>query len=207
MRTIDISMPIRSGMPAFPGDPEVRVEPVHAIARGDAYNVSALRLGSHTGTHVDPPVHFVPGGTTVDALDLTVLNGPCRVVDVGDADRIGPSEIPPLARRAPRILFRTRNSLRWDRAAGFFPDYVALDAEAAASLPAGVRLVGIDALSIERDTEGTFPVHHRLLGRGTLILEGLCLGEVPAGSYRLRCLPLRIEGGDGSPVRALLDAP
>ena len=207
MRTIDISMPIRSGMPAFPGDPEVRVDRVHAIARGDAYNVSALRLGSHTGTHVDPPVHFVPGGTTVDALDLTVLNGPCRVVDVGDADRIGPLEIPPPARRATRLLFRTRNSRRWDRATGFFSDYVALDPGAAASLPSGVRLVGIDALSIERDTDGTFPVHHRLLGRGTLILEGLCLANVPEGAYRLRCLPLRIEGGDGSPVRALLDQP
>ncbi len=204
-RSIDISMPLRTGMPAFPGDPAVRFERVRAIARGDAYNISSMAMGTHTGTHVDPPIHFVPGGRTADALDLDILNGPCRVVDVGGADRIGPGELAGRLDGVTRLLLRTRNSTRWARDGAFFSDYVALTPEAASALPAPVRLVGIDALSIERDTSGSFPVHHQLLGRGTLILEGLLLGDAAPGEYVLRCLPLRIEDGDGAPVRALLD--
>ncbi len=203
--SIDISMPLRTGMAAFPGDPAVRIERVRSTDRGDPYNLSSIAMGTHTGTHVDPPVHFVPGGRTVDALDLEVLNGPCRVVDVGDVDRIGPGELAGRLDGVERLLLKSRNSRRWAREPTFFSDYVALTAEGAASLPAAVRLVGIDALSIETDPSGRFPVHHQLLGRGTLILEGLLLGAAAPGDYRLRCLPLRIEGGDGAPVRALLD--
>ncbi len=203
--SIDISMPLRTGMAAFPGDPAVRIERVRSTDRGDPYNLSSIAMGTHTGTHVDPPVHFVPGGRTVDALDLEVLNGPCRVVDVGDVDRIGPGELAGRLDGVERLLLKSRNSPRWAREPTFFSDYVALTAEGAASLPAAVRLVGIDALSIETDPSGRFPVHHQLLGRGTLILEGLLLGAAAPGDYRLRCLPLRIEGGDGAPVRALLD--
>ncbi len=209
MRRIDISMPLRSGMASFPGDPEFRATPQHSIARGDAYNVSTLEFGSHAGTHLDPPRHFLPDGAPTDALDPEAFNGPCEVVEVDPAQReVGPVDIARAAPGAERVLFRTSNSTRWARSGAFFGEYVALTPAAAdAAVARRLRLVGIDALSVERDTTGTFPVHHRLLGRGVLILEGLELSEAPAGRYELVCLPLRIEGGDGGPARAFLLAP
>ncbi len=209
MRRIDISMPLHPGMAAFPGDPEFRSTPQHAIARGDAYNVSALAFGSHAGTHLDPPRHFLPDGATTDALDLDVFNGPCDVVDVDPSHgEVGPDDVARAPAGAERVLFRTANSARWAHGGAFFGDYVALTpAAAAAAAEHRLRLVGIDALSVERDTTGAFPVHHLLLGRGILILEGVCLAAAPPGRYELVCLPLRLAGGDGGPARAILIAP
>jgi arylformamidase len=209
MRRIDISMPLFSGMPAFPGDPEFGSSRIRSMSRGDAYDLSGLSLGSHAGTHVDPPSHFVPGGATTDQLDLGVLNGPCRVVQVASsATSVGVDEVDQVPPRTPRVLFRTANSVRWSTSLTFFPDYLGLTAAAANRLAEKrVRLVGLDALSIENDPTGTFPVHHALLGRGILILEGLLLGDVPPGEYTLECLPLRLRGGDGGPARATLSAP
>jgi arylformamidase len=209
MRRIDISMPLHPGMPAFPGDPGFRSEPVRSLARGDPYALSLLAFGSHAGTHIDPPRHFLPEGTPVDRVDLDVLNGPCVVVGV-DARKaeIGPADIPALPPGTRRVLFRTANSERWSRGEGFFPDYVALALPAAESLlRQAVRLVGIDSLSVESDPSEKYPVHRRLLGEGVLLLEGLCLAEAPPGLYDLECLPLPLRDGDGGPARAVLRAP
>jgi len=209
MRRIDISMPLFPEMPAFPGDPPFSVTSVRALVRGDPYNLSGVTLGSHTGTHVDPPGHFLFGGATVDRIDLEVLNGPCRVVDVGpDATSVGPSDVARVPSGTRRVLFRTANSARWARALAFFPDYVGLLPAAADALTErGIRLVGIDALSVENDPSEEYPVHQILLGRGTLILEGLLLAAAPAGDYRLECLPLLLRDGDGAPARATLVTP
>jgi arylformamidase len=209
MRTIDISMPLHAGMPAFPGDPDVGSVPVRRTARGDPYNLSAWTLGSHAGTHVDPPNHFLPSGAGADRLDLGVLNGPCHVVEVeADAKSIGTADLARVPIGCSRVLFRTSNSPRWDSGTAYFPDYVALTLPAAKELLArGVRLVGVDALSVESDPSEHFPVHHLLLGAGVAILEGLRLGEVREGEYELRCLPLRWVDGDGAPCRAVLLAP
>ena len=209
MRVIDISAPLSNASPAFPGDPRVAIAPTHSLAKGDAYAVSTVTMSSHAGTHVDPPCHFIAGGASIDQVDLEVLNGPCRVLVVPPADRAVSREeaarVPPQTRR---VLFRTANSDRWARSEAFFSDYVALTPDAADELLArGVRLVGVDALSIEADPTGHFPVHHRLLGAGALILEGVRLAGVPEGDYELRCLPLSIRGGDGGPARAVLVAP
>jgi arylformamidase len=206
VRTLDISMPIFAGMPAFPGDPPFGAERSHAMSSGAPYNLSALRMGSHVGTHIDPPLHFIPGGVPVDEIDLAYLNGPCRVVSVPSKARtVGSHELESIPPGSGRVLLRTSNSERWRARLEYFPDYVALAPDGADALLArGCRLVGIDSLSIERDTTGRFPVHHRLLGAGTLILEGLLLAEAPAGAYDLECLPLRIRGGDGGPARAVL---
>jgi len=207
MRRIDISMPLFPGMPAFPGDPLFATERSHALDRGDPYNLSALRLGSHTGTHVDPPVHFLPGGLTIDRIDLSQLNGPCRIVDVAGSE-IGVPALTSLPPGTERVLLRTPNSARWRERLEFFPEYTALAAGGAQLLAdRGVRLVGIDSLSIERDPSGKFPVHHRLLGSGVLILEGLLLADVVPGEYELTCLPLNLRAGDGGPARALLSTP
>jgi arylformamidase len=202
-------MPLYTGMPAFPGDPPFSSRPVRSVAQGDPYNLSALSLGSHVGTHVDPPCHFVQGGATVDQLDLATLNGPCRVVDVPSGrTSIGAREAATVPAGTPRVLFRTSNSSRWREKLEFFSDYVALDeAGARTLLDRGARLVGIDSLSVESDPSGRFPVHHLLLRGGALILEGLLLADAPAGGYDLECLPLRVRGGDGGPARAVLRSP
>ncbi len=209
MRRWDVSMPLFEGTPTFPGDPTFSHRPVRSVDRGDAYSVSALSFGSHAGTHVDPPCHFIAGGASVDQLDLEVLNGPCWVADVPpDVRSVGPKEAAELPAGTTRVLFRTSNSPRWRAKLEFFPDYVAVSEDGARELVRRkVRMVGVDALSVESDPSGRFPVHHLLLGEEILILEGLMLAEVPPGEYELHCLPLDLKGGDGGPARVVLTAP
>lgn len=207
MRRYDVSMPLSVGMPSFPGDPPFARVPVRSIASGDPYNLSRIEMGTHAGTHVDPCSHFVAGGEPVDAIDLDRLNGPCVVVDVPDgAAAVRPEHLLGVPAGTERVLFRTANSRRWAQRLVYFPDYVALDVATARRLrERGVRLVGLDALSIENDVTQRFPVHHELLAHGVLILEGLLLQEVPSGPAELRCLPLKLRGGDGGPARVVLE--
>ncbi len=209
MDRIDVSMPLFEGMPAFPGDPAFRSRPERRIDRGDPYNLSSLALGSHAGTHVDPPRHFAVGAPGADRLDLEALNGPCRVLSVPeDRTLVGPSEVRSIPPGTARVLLKTANSRRWADRLEFFEDFVGLTVDGAAALrERGARLVGIDSLSVESDPAGNFPVHRDLLGHGVLILEGLLLADVPPGEYRLDCLPLRLRDGDGGPARAVLSRP
>ncbi len=204
MRWIDVSMPLGAGMPAFPGDPVFQSSRVKSLEARAPYNLSRFELGSHTGTHVDPPSHFVRDGAPIDLVPLDRLNGPCAVVEIPhDVRTVARALVEDVPEGTERVLFRTANSARWAEKLAYFPDYVHLDEEAARQLLGrGVRLVGIDALSIELDPDGRFPVHRMLLGRGVVIVEGLLLAAVPAGAYELACLPLRITGGDGGPARA-----
>jgi len=194
---IDISLPIGPDTPVWPGDPPVLVEPVTRVEAGDPADVSRLVLGTHTGTHVDPPAHFLPGGVTVDALPLDVFVGPAVVADLSGRGAIdaGGLESHSLPQGTTRVLLKT------GAAEG------ALTAEGARWLvQQGVQLVGADTLSIEPST-GSYPVHRILLGAGVVIVEGLDLSAVAAGPYQLVCLPLRVAGGDGAPARAVLISP
>ncbi len=207
MRIYDISIPISPDMAVYPGDPKVSVEPMLQIANGDNANVSRIAMGDHTGTHVDPPVHFIPGGETVDHLDLSTLFGTARVVDMTSViGAITPQDLEQakLPLPIPRLLFKTRNSSAWGRE-GFDRDYVGISWDAAQWLvDHKVRLVGIDYLSVEL-YQATQPNTHRtLLGAGVIIVEGLNLKQVPPGDYTLVCLPLKIKNGDGGPARAIL---
>ena len=200
-----MSVPLRDGMIVYDGDPEVRFERVVAIAAGDAANVSRMELGTHTGTHVDPPLHFIDEGAAAELLPLDVLIGPAVVADArgapGDIDAaaLAALEVPA---GTERLLLRTRNEGLWDRA--FTRDYVGVAEDAARELVRrGVRLVGIDYLSIAPSGDPA-PTHRVLLEAGVVIVEGLDLREAPPGRYDLVCLPLRIAGGDGAPARALL---
>ncbi len=200
---IDISRPISADTPVWPGDPPVLVERVARVEAGDPADVSRLQLGTHTGTHVDPPAHFLPGGVTVDELPLDVLVGPAIVADLTAAASIGSGVLDALAVPAgtTRVLLKTAGG-------GAGPSDSArhgiLTAEGARWLVHhGVRLVGADTLSIEPDTD-TYPVHRTLLEAGVVIVEGLDLAPVAPGAYELVCLPLRIAGGDGAPARAVL---
>jgi len=205
----DVSLGIGPDMLTWPGDPSVEVDPAKRLAKGDPANVSELRLGTHTGTHVDPPFHFIDGGRTAEALDLTVLVGPALVADLRHAGpSITPAEMNALAvpEGTERILFRTPNSELWGRTPVRFPDtYTALTPEGARwCIDRGIRLVGTDFLSIERKGTPGHPTHVTLLEAGVIILEGLDLSAVEPGAYELSVLPLKILGGDGAPARAIL---
>ncbi len=174
--------------------------------------MSQLHLGTHTGTHVDPPWHFVDGGATVDHLAPEVFFGPAAVADLrGATGDIGPAELEELAlpEAATRLLLRTRNSELWNRLPAEFPDrYVALGVEGARwMVDRGIRLVGIDFLSIEAGGPPDFPVHHTLLEAGVVIVEGLDLRAAEPGDYTLACFPLKLLDGDGAPARAVLIEP
>jgi arylformamidase len=193
---IDISVPVRTGMVTYPGDPEVRLERVKAIADGESANLSTLDLGVHSGTHVDAPLHFIDGAGGADELPLDVLNGPCEVVEAAALDESAVGAVP---EGAERVVFKTSNSELW--AQDTFPEaFERLDGAAARALvERGVRLVGVDYLSV-----GDEDVHRVLLGAGVVPVEGLDLRGVEPGSYELHCLPLRLVGSDGAPARAIL---
>lgn len=197
-------------MPTWPGEQGPRVEPLKRLARGDSSNVSLVTLGDHTGTHVDPPVHFIEGGAAVDALALDALVGPCQVVAYDEDEHISGKWLDGAAigTGTQRVVFRTRNSARWaDPPAPFDKDFIALDETAAHWLVArGVKLVGIDYLSIEPFGSGKIghPVHVALLRVGVVIVEGLDLHDVAPGIYEIVCAPLKIADGTGSPARVFL---
>lgn len=201
-----MSVPIRPGMVVYDGDPEVVVERVSDLARGDVCAVSRIELGSHTGTHIDAPAHILAGGAGVDRLPLDVLVGPALVVDVahltGDLDAAALAAIDPPA-GTERLLLRTAGSSPWDRHRATRRS-VGVAVDAARELVArGVRLVGIDDVSVAPSADPV-PSHVALLEAGVVVVEGLDLRAAPAGPYDLVCLPLRIEDGDGAPTRALL---
>jgi arylformamidase len=210
-RIIDVSLPIGRDLLTWPGDPGVEVEPAKRIANGDPSNVSLLSMGTHTGTHVDPPVHFIEGTDGIDRVGLDVLVGEAIVADLRDADAIGPDQFDGLnlPEGTERLLCRTRNSDLWSRLRVEFPeDYVAVTPEGARWLvDRGIRLVGVDFLSVESAGAEGHPVHTTLLRNGTIVLEGLDLSNAEPGAYTLACLPLRIADGDGGPARAALIEP
>jgi len=205
MALIDISMPIYEGMHVWPGDPSLSIVLAKALAAGDACNLTSMSLSVHTGTHVDAPLHFIEGGSMVDAFPLDSLVGPCRVVDVGECDRIGRAEVERVdVRCGERILFRTRNSSRLGEPA-FLTDYVGVGLDAAAVLGViGPSVTGIDYLSIGPHDDENAAVHRHLLGAGIIVIEGLDLSQVDPGEYELICAPLLLRGREGAPARVFL---
>jgi arylformamidase len=210
MPIYDITVPIRSRMPVYEGDPGVDIQPWSALAKGDSANVSFLHFGAHTGTHVDAPAHFIEGTRKIDALSLEALIGPARVIRVpGEVAEIDPDFLATCdLNQVERILFHTRNSSFWNE--GFRKDFTHLLPEAAQILvDRKVKLVGTDYLSIEKFHSGHHRTHLALLSKNVIIVEGLNLSDVAAGDYELICLPLKIAdgAGDGAPARVVLRTP
>jgi len=204
MKIYDISVPLSPDMHVYPGDPAVDIQQTSRLADGDVANVSFLRFGSHTGTHVDAPAHFIENGMTVDAIPLNLLIGRVHVVDAGstviDRESLAGMDLAD----DMRVIFKTRNSYVWSEPE-FVRDFVYLTADAARYLVEnGIKVVGIDYLSVEKYNFDTPDVHRTLLGSGAVIIEGLNLSDVEPGHYELICLPLKIEGGDGAPARVVL---
>jgi arylformamidase len=209
MKLWDISVPVSPDIVTWPGDPSVTLQRRKSIPAGDNANVSQLVCGVHTGTHMDAPVHFLEGGTTIEQLSLERCIGPALVAEVpADADAITPQHLDALQLPAgtTRLLLKTRNSALWATPAHRFqPDFVALTPEAATwVVERGVQLIGIDYLSIQRFHDDDPLTHQVLLRAGVVIVEGLNLLDVAAGSYQLVCLPIKLVGSDGAPARAVL---
>lgn len=204
MRIHDITMPLSAELPVYPEDPPIVITPWNSISGGDSANVSQISLSSHSGTHIDAPRHFFDNGASVDELPLGLLVGKALVVEIAGVKKIGRHELERLQiQGAERVLLKTDNSKLWKRAK-VVQEFSALSVDGARYLvEAGVKLVGIDYLSVE-SFEGDGEVHRILLEKGVVILEGINLADVGPGEYELISLPLKIKGGDGAPVRALL---
>lgn len=204
----DITLAIHPAMPVWPGDPSVVLERVSKIEEGANANVSRMSLSVHTGTHLDAPVHFLPGTSGVDTLPLEILVGVAQVFHLSDEVSEINAEVMAQAgvkKGHKRVLFRTRNSQIWERGEmDFQKDFVAIPLSGAQYLAdLQVGLVGVDYLSVSPFKKSR-PTHEALLKAGMVILEGLDLHAIPAGTYQLLALPLKLAGCDGSPARALL---
>jgi arylformamidase len=205
MKIYDVTVPISRDMVVYPGDPPVKIERKASINKNSSKcNLSRYSFGSHTGTHIDPPFHFIESGITVDKLPLEFLIGRARVVEITSPciDETVLSEID--FTDDMRVLFKTRNSYLWGQKE-FVEDFVYITPGAARVLVNnGIKVVGIDYLSVEKFGSPEPETHLTLLGAGTLIVEGLDLREVEPGDYEMICLPLRIKDGDGAPARVVL---
>jgi arylformamidase len=187
----DITMTVRGGMVHWPGDEDVVIERIEDLERGGPYNLSRAVLSLHSGTHVDAPLHFIPGGRGIDEMPLSAAVGPARVIEIKDPVSITPAELEACT-IAPgeRVLFKTANSGRvWDTDT-FVEDFVYLS-EAGARFIAqrGVLAVGIDYLSIGPYGEDASGIHRALLEAGIWIIEGLDLSAVEPVSYTHLTLP------------------
>jgi arylformamidase len=207
MKIIDISVPLGPNTPTWPGTTRVALRYYKKLSSGDETNTSRLDCDSHTGTHVDAPLHFLKGGSTVEQLPLEVLIGPAAVAHLLEVDSISAHQLDSLEipSGTKRLLLRTRNSWFWSaQISTFRKDYVALTTDAAQWIvDKGFRLVGIDYLSVGKFGNEA-AVHKTLLAAGVIVLEGLNLQEVDEGGYELLCLPLKLVGAEGAPARAVL---
>lgn len=201
----DISVPVTSALPIWPESDGFVLTSVSDLLKGDPVNESHIALGVHVGTHIDAPLHFIPGGDAVDQLSFDALIGPAEVVEVACSDVITAAHLKDtMPEGTTRLLLKTPNSEVWPESSAFNPNYVSIAEDAAEWLvKVGVQLVGIDYLSVER-FGGTGDVHRTLLGAGIVVVEGLNLKDVEQGSYWLTCLPIRLTGAEGAPARAVL---
>lgn len=205
---MDISVPLFTGMPHWPGDPAFVADREKSIDRGDVCNVTKFSTCAHIGTHMDAPLHFIKGGIAMEKMPLDAVIGPCRVIEIKDKVAITPEELKPhRLKRGERVLFKTRNSRRSWKMDKFDEDFIYISKEAAQHIvDRGVMTVGVDYLSVGGFRKDGVETHHILLGVQVWIIEGLNLSKIPVGNYDLICLPLKIAGADGAPARAVLRA-
>ena len=204
MQYYDITLNLSAETVRWVGSSPFELIERRRTARGDQNNSSALSMSVHAGTHIDAPFHFVPDGATIDALPLERFMGPALVYKVDTAHVITAAHVNAIPLHdETRVLFKTRNSRLLQQSA-FEPEFVAFSVEAAQALVArGVKLVGLDYLSVAHHDEQV-PVHRAFLDHGMVLLEGVDLSQVAPGRYELICFPLRLRGVDGAPCRAVL---
>lgn len=201
MGLIDITRRIYPGVPVWPGDTPYRFELTAQISQGDSVNVGKIATTTHLGTHLDAPWHYVEAGGRLESVPLWVLVGPCRVVDARGQQALSVAFLQTVE-LAERTLFYTGQPNDWD---AFPQKFTHVEPEAAVYLASrGVRLYGTDCPSVDPLTSKDLPAHKAFAGAGVYILEGLALDGVAVGAYELIALPLRLEGTDAAPVRAIL---
>jgi len=205
MKLIDVSVPLDATLPTYPHNTPFTLEPIKRLASGDSSNVSTLHMSAHCGTHVDAPRHFFDSAPGTEALPLDLLMGRVRVIQVMSRTGIAAEDLAAQDfSEDVRVLIKTRNSLFWGTPE-FRTDYIGVTESGARHLVAhGIKLVGVDYLSVEQFHTPGAPAHHVLLGAGAIVIEGLNLRDVEPGIYDLCCLPLRIVGSDGAPARVVL---
>ena len=194
--------------PVYEGDAPMKFDFLKDMRKGDVLTLSVYSMGAHSGTHIDAPMHFVRDGASIDRVPLEPLIGAARVIDIPDAvQSIDAAELNRHEwKGVPRVIFRTRSSLRgWMASSTFHRDFAYVAPDAAQLLAdAGVQLVGIDYISAEQFGAPAPRTHQILLGKGIPIVEGLALGGVPAGDYDLIVLPIKVAGHEGAPARAVM---
>jgi arylformamidase len=205
MRLIDVSVPLDALLPTYPHNTPFSLEPIKRIARGDSSNVSTLHMSAHTGTHVDAPRHFFDQGAGTESLALELLIGRARVIEIDSRAGIAAEDLAAIDLSDDiRVLIKTHNSRLWG-SPEFHQDYIGVtDSGAKHLVEHGIKVVGVDYLSVEQFHNPGAPAHHVLLGAGTIVIEGLNLREVDPGVYEMFCLPLRVVGSDGAPARVVL---
>jgi arylformamidase len=205
MKLIDVTVPLDSRLPNYPGNTPFSLEPIKRLASGGSSNVSSLHLSAHAGTHVDSPRHFFDAGAGAEGLPLDLLVGRARVIDVPTRRGITADDLAPFdLSEDVRLLIKTPNSRLWG-SSEFHADYVGVTESGAKHLVEhGVKVVGVDYLSVEVFKTPGAPAHHVLLGGGAIVIEGLNLRDVEPGIYEMLCLPLPIVGSDGAPARVVL---
>jgi arylformamidase len=203
---IDISIGLHDGMVHWPDNPPVQIGFVLAIEKGDTSNVSKISMGAHTGTHMDAPLHFIPGGQSIDTMPFSATIGRARVIEIQDTESIMVAELEHhRIQMGERILFKTINSTQYWQTDEFEKNFVFISKEAAEYLiNVRVQTVGVDYLSAGGYFKDGPETHRVLLGAGIWIIEGLNLTPVTAGDYELICLPLKLTGSEGAPARAIL---
>jgi arylformamidase len=208
MRIHDVSMDIQPGMLYWHEGRKPEITQVQSVAAGDAANVSRWLLGSHTGTHVDAPLHFVEGGISIERLDLDSLVGEARVVDCSASDKPICARTVEEARLdgATRVLFKTTNSTTRLQQRDWDFSYVAVTGDGAQALvDHGVKLMGLDYLTVDvAEATRHWPAHHVLCGNGVAILEGIDLSRIEDGTYFMVCLPIKLRGSEAAPARTIL---
>ena len=204
----DVTVTYSADIPPFPGNPTPVLRRLRSMDDGGRNNVSLLETYVHGGTHVDAPIHFIQDGYAMEDVPLETMIGPCRVAYFPDADAITSAMLDGLDLPADlmRLILRTRDSAFWDDPTRQYPEnFVALTPDAAEWIvERGIRLVGIDTLSIERYREAGAATHKALLGAEVVIVEGLDLRGIAPGDYELICMPLKLKGSDGAPARVAL---
>jgi len=208
MKFYDVSLLISEDLPVWPGDPGISMKLSSSLEQGDQANVTQIQMGVHTGTHIDAPFHFEPDGMAIDKLPIETLVGPCHVVEMLDVkESIGLAELEKLdLEGVVRILFKTKNSNWWKSSEKEFQKNFIYISELGAKflIDLGVKVVGIDYLSVERFGSSDYATHHLLLRNQVVIIEGLNLSDVAMGEYELIALPLKLKGADGAPARVIL---
>jgi arylformamidase len=205
LKLIDVTVPLDANLASYPGNTPFSLEAVKRIARGDSSNVSSIHCSAHSGTHVDAPRHFFDAGGDADSLSLDMLVGRTRVIEVRSRTGIAAEDLAAIDLSEDiRVLIKTSNSKLWGDPE-FHKDYVGVTESGAKHLvDHGIKVVGVDYLSVEQFRFPGAPAHHILLGAGTIVIEGLNLRDVEPGVYEMWCLPLRVVGSDGAPARVVL---